>query len=83
VVANGNSSAGSFRSSDTPVLLESCSALNGGLVGSRGLVDFICTPINVDGTRWVVASRRLPGTVALDDVILNKWVNCPTVNRQI
>jgi hypothetical protein len=68
---------------DRPVLLEGRRAVDGGLVGTGGLKDVVSATINGDGSLlsccrgWVVAAVRL------NDVVLNKRVACPAVERDV
>jgi len=80
---SGDSSTSSFGLTDTPVLLEGGSTLNGRFVGSGGSVHIVCASITDNCSFVSCTTGRVVGSKVFHNVEFNEGTSCPSVNGQI
>src|ERR1700761_5623262 len=72
----------SLRPPNAPVLIESCSAINGRRVDSLGQIDVVRTAITVNAA-YRRSSGRSKSAPAINDVIFYKRASRPPIESQI
>jgi len=80
VVGNGDGTAGTWSLTDGDVLVEGGGSLDGWLVDLLVKPDVVDTSVRGDST--LVGADGLVTSVGLHDVVLNKWVLAPSVDRE-
>jgi len=83
VVRRGDSAAGAVSLADRPELVESSSALDGGLIDTLGLVDVVGSSVGGDRSLQRRAATRVVAAVGLDDVVLDEGARGPAVNGEV